>query len=476
MADSEPASTTSNYPDNKSHSADATNPSRSSVCKLLASTDPFSKEVTDHLVEVFFEHNFQDYNFFSPVIFLQQYTRGTVSPDLLNAICAVAARHSDHPAVIQTPPYSSGQVYVDRVRARMMHLMSRADLEVMQILMLLANADYCSGCFARGYRMEYMAAVMAQELGLHRLYGPDTTLNSEAERISLESKLRTFALCIVNDVTNSLISGLPGTFDHVMESFHSLFNTQDWWVERIAISGKPMEPVDEYSIKILQDVLKPRRIRGGGILNHTIRLFSVAISITQFVKKMPSYEKGGVLHSDKPESTTLDPALTVATATTTTTGCLGSKGILEEYQQLDAKLEQWRAGVPREWEPANAKHMVARTDINCLQAAAAFYSLVILLNRPFLMNACMSAINRRGTDGKPESAQGDGRGITDSEAAVQDKVGERRLLDDQQREMCLNKCIHAADEIVTIAEKFTSDDIKYRGFTYAFSVFTSGTV
>ncbi|KAK3838971.1 MAG: hypothetical protein J3R72DRAFT_492637 [Linnemannia gamsii] len=124
MADSEPASTSSNYPDNKSHSADATDPSRGSACKLLASTDPFSKQVTDHLVEVFFEHNFQDYDFFIPVIFFQQYTRGTVSPDLLNAICAVDARHSDHPAVIQTPPYSSGQVYVDRVRARMMHLMS----------------------------------------------------------------------------------------------------------------------------------------------------------------------------------------------------------------------------------------------------------------------------------------------------------------------------------------------------------------
>lgn len=45
---------------------------------------------------------------------------------------------------------------------------------------------------------------------------------------------------------------------------------------------------------------------------------------------------------------------------------------------------------------------------------------------------------------------------------VQDNDNERRLLDDQQLEACLDKCVHAADEILAIAEQFTDDDIKYR--------------
>ncbi|KAG0257971.1 hypothetical protein BGZ95_005090 [Linnemannia exigua] len=330
--------------------------------------------------------------------------------------------------------------------------------------MLLSNADYCSGSFVCGHRMEYMAGLMAQELELHRLYGPDTSLTCEAERIALESKLRTLAVLIVHDFTNSLVSGLPGVFDQVIESFHALSNTQDWWVERIPISGNPMEPVDEYSFRILQEALKPRRIRGGGMINYTIRLFSATKSIKQLVNKMPSDGKEGDLHSDKPESTT------------TTSGRFGPQDILQEYRQIEAKLEQWRASIPQEWEPTYAKHMVARTDINCLLVAVVFYTIVILLNRQLLMNACISAINCRGTQGNPESAQGDGGSSTDSDAAIQDEVSERRLLDDQQMEIYLNKCIHAADEIVTIVEKFTSDDIKYRGFAYAFSVFTSGTV
>lgn len=243
---------------------------RDSVYKLLASTDPFSKEVTDHLLEVFFNHNFEDYNFFSPVEFLQQYTQGTANTDLFYAMCAAASRYSDHPAVVKTPPSSAGDIYVDRVRSRMVHLMSQVNLDVVHVLMLLAYADYCYGRFSRGYRMEYMAARMAQELGLHRLYVPDNSFAAEAERIAFEQKLRTFALCTVNDVVNSLISGLPGVFEHVMEGLPSPSNTQDWWLERIALTGKAMEPVDDYTVRILHSVLKPRRIRGGGILNHTV--------------------------------------------------------------------------------------------------------------------------------------------------------------------------------------------------------------
>ncbi|KAG0294391.1 hypothetical protein BGZ96_001303 [Linnemannia gamsii] len=103
---SEPTPATTTQP--SSNSNDASNHQtvetpvehmRTSVYKPPTSTDPFSKEVTDHLIEVFFDHNFKDYNFFSPVEFLHQYAQGTANTDPIYAMCSVAARYSDHPAV-----------------------------------------------------------------------------------------------------------------------------------------------------------------------------------------------------------------------------------------------------------------------------------------------------------------------------------------------------------------------------------------
>ena len=240
---------------------------------------------------------------------------------------------------------------------------------------------------------------MAQELGLHRLYVPDNSFVTEAERIAFKSKLRTFALCSVNDVIESHIPGLPGVFDHVMESFLSPSNTQDWWVECIALTGEAMEPVDDYSCRILDSVLKPRHIRVGGVLNRTVRFFSAAISVRHFVSRVSSLGREGV-----PQSTGAGSKVSEPTHTTATAGRFETQDVFYEYMQLDAELAQWRASVPREWKPGHARYTIARTDMSCLQTAAAFFTLVILLARLFLMNACMSVINRGEGTGKPGHA------------------------------------------------------------------------
>lgn len=55
----------------------------SSIYKLLASTDLFSKEVMGHLVKAFFDISSQYCNLFNPVNFLRQYVQGTDNTDLL---------------------------------------------------------------------------------------------------------------------------------------------------------------------------------------------------------------------------------------------------------------------------------------------------------------------------------------------------------------------------------------------------------
>ncbi|KAG0294390.1 hypothetical protein BGZ96_001302 [Linnemannia gamsii] len=230
---------------------------------------------------------------------------------------------------------------------------------------------------------------------------------------------------------NSLISGLPGLFEHVPECAPSPSNAQDWWAERIAVTGKAMEPVDNYSLWIFHTILKPRRIRGGGILENTVRLLPTMISVRRFVSRVSSLGRESVTGE---EFTFTDWIHSLDTA-----ACFETQEVFNEYKKLDAELEQWRASVLQELAPENAEYTVARTD-----------------------------------PGHPEEYQDPN--VDPVTTIGQDSSGESRLLDDQQLEACLNKCINAADEIMAIAEKFTDDDIKYRGFAYSFSVFTAGTV
>jgi hypothetical protein len=160
-------------------------PESSSTHSRFTSMDPFSKEVTDQLLEVFLDYNFEVYNFFSRVEFLQQYTQDIANIDQIYAMCSVAAWFSGHPTAAKIPPSSAGDVYVGRVRIRM--VLFELNLDVVHILVLLAKADYCSGRFSRGYRLECMAARMVQELGLHRLYAPYNSFATEIERIAFES-------------------------------------------------------------------------------------------------------------------------------------------------------------------------------------------------------------------------------------------------------------------------------------------------
>ncbi|KAG0079960.1 hypothetical protein BGZ90_001181 [Linnemannia elongata] len=121
----------------------------------------------------------------------------------------------NHPTVVQTPPSTDFDVYVDHIWSRMVRLLSQVNIDAVHILMLLANADYSSGRFSHGYRMGFMAAIMVQELGLRWLYIPDNSFAADPERIVFEATLRTCALCTINDVVYSLISGMPGVFAHL---------------------------------------------------------------------------------------------------------------------------------------------------------------------------------------------------------------------------------------------------------------------
>ncbi|KAF9123771.1 hypothetical protein BGW39_008708 [Mortierella sp. 14UC] len=112
---------------------------------------------------------------------------------------------------------------------------------------------------SEGYRLDGVTGRMALELGLHRLQRP-AEFESESARIAFEIKSRILGPLICSDSTTSIVSGLPGTFHDPTIALPVITDDLAWWVERIAVTGRPMEPVDDYTLSILNNIMKPRRV------------------------------------------------------------------------------------------------------------------------------------------------------------------------------------------------------------------------
>ncbi|KAF9083950.1 hypothetical protein BGX23_010983, partial [Mortierella sp. AD031] len=319
-----------------------------------------------------------------PATFLRQYCRGTLNRDLFDAVCAVAARFSDHPAVAKSPPSSNDQVYIDHVKSGMVRIMSEVSLDTVQTLCLLAFAEYCAGNTARGHRLEGIAGRMAPELDLHRLQGPgNKPFESEAARIAFEVKARTFAYLTVNDTMTNGSIGRRGKTAWRYCNITAL-NTQDLRIDTKETS-------------------------------HNVGSFT--------------------------STSTAAP----------TTGTYQQLDFQEEYRNLEMEMEQWRTSLSEEWGPSRAKFAISRTDKNVVSSAIYYYVTAIFLNRPFLLKAYLSIINRKKIQGELQANQESGANEPelDMDKINKDDNGGAKKQDDELQllQACLQKCVVAADKL-----------------------------
>ncbi|KAK3812608.1 MAG: hypothetical protein JOS17DRAFT_779578 [Linnemannia elongata] len=275
----------------------------------LIHDDIFSKPAIDHLVALFFEHCFQDFDFFSPLAFLRLYVQGAVNPSLLDMVCGIGSRYSDHPAVAKNPPYSSGEPYVDRVKANMPELVADASMDTMHTLIPLTHYEYSVGRHGPAYRIECLSAVMASDLQLLHYYQqslasstsrstPSSSVSppsdflhdSEADRVAIEVKIRTLTSLLISDLITSAISGLAPKFDHSTVRAENPSSDICWWMERPQEPGGiPFEPVDDFSASILHKVMLPRPVPD---LNRYVVVFlDLFDSIREFVRTEYTLEK-----------------------------------------------------------------------------------------------------------------------------------------------------------------------------------------
>ncbi|KAH7048575.1 hypothetical protein BKA57DRAFT_513470 [Linnemannia elongata] len=270
--------------------------------------DIFSKPVVDHLVALFFEHCFQEFDFFSPLAFLRLYVQGAANPSLVDMVCGVGSRFSDHPAVAKNPPYTSGEPYVDRVKANMPELVVDASMDTIHILILLTFYEYSVSRHGLAYRIECLSAVIASDLRLFQYYQkPPTSASSstpsssvsspsdflhdsEADRVAIEIKFRTSTFLLISDLMSSAVSGLTPKFDHSTLRAANPSSDSSWWMERPQEPGGiPFEPVDDFSASILHKVMLRRPV--ADFNGHLVVFMDLINAVCAFVRTEYTLEK-----------------------------------------------------------------------------------------------------------------------------------------------------------------------------------------
>ncbi|KAF9911382.1 hypothetical protein EC991_003947 [Linnemannia zychae] len=383
--------------------------------------DLWRKELTDHLVELFFEHCFQDFDIFDPKEFLKEYAERKVNQSLLNAICAVAARFSDHPDIVQVPPYHSGEPYAEKTRERIMDLIDEATIDNLYALIILSFYEYSAWSGPRGWRFGGLASRMGVELYLHKQRDIPT---SERARVKFEAKCRTFWNLIHIDIFSAASAGLPSILDIKLYNIQLPEYRPDWWVEKYqeleaAIIGEVQEdsdiqeaistqsetlPKDPFTARILAKLQEPRRLRGYGPAKCLFEPIELLSRVSQYIN-------GNTLESDKCPS---DPT--------------------SEFAVLEGRLTTWKASQEIPSTPVE----IVESEDNFTYMVLTYYMTVIMLHRPII--------------------------------SLEDVVDASFI--DQSRA----RCAEAATKITEIVEHFNETDIKYRGHLFVFQVFTGAAI
>ncbi|KAG0289601.1 hypothetical protein BGZ97_006428, partial [Linnemannia gamsii] len=339
-------------------------PSQFTTTSAVPSTNPFSKEVTDELISLFFEHSFQDHHFINPVAFLRAYANGSANPTLLDAICMVGARFSTHPSVLKNPPRTSGEPWAERIRARIGMVIMENTIDNVHTLALLSFYEYCTGNSLTGYRFEGFAGRMAQELIPRSKLEVRHSFPSEEARLVFEVNVRTFSYLLLLDCISATISGLPPSLGFTWQNIAIPSDDVEWWADKRQ-GGHASKPLDSFSESVLNRIRRPRHIRGYGSYKHICGIFQIMPLIAKFTN-------AGVEKVDSAQQAEGQ----------VNTNLFSSPERRAQYIRLGQQLEKFRDELPDEYDPWRARINISRVDMNAVGLASYYFALQILLHRP----------------------------------------------------------------------------------------------
>ena len=164
-----------------------------------------SKELQEHLSEVFFDYLYgQAYHLMHRPSYMRRLRAGTLPPVILLAVCAVAARFSNHPQINSEPKYLRGEEWAGPVRDIVLKRYDEPNIAILTVTVILALHEFGTCHSGRSWMFCGMATRMAYALQLHRELDHDPLGRKNAKKAELtfidrEIRRRTMWACFTMD-------------------------------------------------------------------------------------------------------------------------------------------------------------------------------------------------------------------------------------------------------------------------------------
>ncbi|RUP49124.1 hypothetical protein BC936DRAFT_143243 [Jimgerdemannia flammicorona] len=244
------------------------------------------REIIDHLVDTYFDFLFNQFPIIHQATFREKVRAGKVSKVLLLSVMAVAARFSDHPAVIENPPWAAGEKYATKARVLINRIFDIPILASVQAMILLSMHEYGCARGPRAWMYSGMAVRMAQELGLNKedaMYRDGTDSFSRMDCIEQETRRRVFWCTFMIDKFSSSSTGRPQALDERDCDVLLPSDDTDWQLDHSVLTemlnGTPPPTTDPSSPQAVS--LRPTI----GVYAYLLRMVAILGQVTHYVNR-----------------------------------------------------------------------------------------------------------------------------------------------------------------------------------------------
>ncbi|KAL7419454.1 aminopeptidase [Cryptotrichosporon argae] len=142
--------------------------------------------VMRHLLDVFAVRFECQFPFLSAAALAQDLATDSASVFLFNAVAALAARFSTHPAIAlpDLQPHAYGNVFAARAHGLLAPMLGLPSRETVVALVLLAHVGFANDNESQEWMYTGMAVRMAVDLGLHLDPGPESDIAEDERRLN----------------------------------------------------------------------------------------------------------------------------------------------------------------------------------------------------------------------------------------------------------------------------------------------------
>ncbi|EAA26713.1 zinc finger transcription factor 1 [Neurospora crassa OR74A] len=166
-----------------------------------------SKEIQEHLAEVYFENIYgQAYHLLHKPSFMRKLKAGALPPVLILSVCAIAARFSHHPKLNSSPNFLRGEEWAAAARDIVTKRYEWPNITILTCLLILGLHEFGTCHGGRSWSLGGQAIRMAFALQLHKDLEHDPVRqagNTQLSFIDREIRRRTMWACFLMDRFNS---------------------------------------------------------------------------------------------------------------------------------------------------------------------------------------------------------------------------------------------------------------------------------